>query len=81
MTATVLPFPRRDGTDAEPAARLDLSSSNAVLDVLQERLALVEIEDRSALPMPADARARAVRWAADMIIQIEQLDAAERRPL
>ena len=50
-----------------------------MLDVLQERLALVEIEDRSALPMPADARARVVRWAADMIIQIERLDAAARK--
>ncbi len=77
MTATVLPFPRRDGTDAQPAAQLDLSSSNAVLDVLQERLALIEAStDRAALPMPESERARAIRWAADMIIQVEQLDAA-----
>ena len=80
MTADIIPLRRRDGTDAQPPARLDLSSSNAVLDVLQERLALIEAStDRATLPMPVGERARAVRWAADMIIQIERLDAAERK--
>lgn len=77
MTADIIPLRRRDGTDAQPPARLDLAGSSAVLDVLQERLAILDAaSDRAALPMPEGERARAIRWAADMIIQVEHLDAA-----